>query len=402
MQDIQHMPIRSTLRDRFESMVEFRRDLHQHPELGFKEVRTAAKVIKTLRGAGLSPRTEIAETGLTTVIDGGSGHDRTILVRADMDALPLTEETAKPYASTNHGAMHACGHDGHTSILTHTVLETLASNANLKVGAKFLFQPAEEGPGGALPMIEQGVLESPEVEAAFGLHLWNNLPVGTVAVTTGPFMASADEFEIVIHGRGGHGAYPHDTVDSVVVGSYLVTALQTLVSRNVDPTQTAVVSIGTFDAGSNFNIIAERARLRGTLRTFDPKIREMLIRRLEEVGSRVAETFGARCEFTFRDYYPTVRNDAAMADFVADVAAEVVGPENVRRDVVSMGGEDMAFFLQKVPGCFFFLGSQNSAKGLDRAHHSPYFDFDEDAMPIGAEILMRIHERYPDRFPERP
>ena len=402
MNDTQHLPIRPSLRDRQESMVEFRRDLHQHPELGFKETRTAGKVDAVLRGAGLTTKTGIAETGLTTVIEGGRGHDRTILFRADMDALPLTEETARPYSSKNEGAMHACGHDGHTSIMTHTVLDTLASQGDRKVGAKFLFQPAEEGTGGALPMIEQGVLEAPDVEAAFGLHIWNNLPVGTVAVTTGPFMASADEFEVVIHARGGHGAYPHDTVDAVVVGAYLVTALQTLVSRNVDPTQTAVVSVGTFEAGSNFNIIAERARLRGTLRTFDPGVRSLLIRRLEEVGSRVAETFGARCEFIFRDYYPAVRNDAAMADFVADVAAEVVGPENVRRDVVSMGGEDMAFFLQKVPGCFFFLGSMNSEKGFDRAHHSPFFDFDEACMPIGAEILSRIHERYPDRFPERP
>jgi amidohydrolase len=344
----------------------------------------------------------VAKTGITTLIEGGRAEGRTLLFRADMDALPIQELNPAGYASKVPGTMHACGHDGHTSILAHAVLESAAQAASRPVNSRFVFQPAEEGPGGAWPMIQEGVLDEPPVEAAFGLHLWNTLPAGTVAVTGGPFMAAADEFHIRIDGLGGHGAYPHDAIDAVVVGSYLVTAIQTLISREVNPVKTAVITVGTFEAGSNFNIIAETARMKGTMRTFDPEIRAHLIDRLRTVVEQTARMFRARVEFEFMDTYPATINDRAMADFVAEVAGEVVGPGNVVRDFVSMAGEDMSYFLQRVPGCYFFLGSADPARGLAESHHSPRFDFDERVMPIGAEIFLRIQERYPARFPEPP
>ncbi len=402
MATFESFPVRSPLADRYASMVELRRDLHQHPELGFQEFRTAGRVQERLREAGLEFRAEIAKTGIATVVRGTSESNRTILFRADMDALPVHEENEVPYRSLVDDKMHACGHDGHTSLLLHTLLESCQGTSRSPVDVKYIFQPAEEGPGGAAPMIEEGVLESPSVEAAFGLHLWNGLPAGTVAVTSGPFMAAADEFEILVEGRGGHGAYPHEAVDSVVVGAHIVVALQTLVSRNTDPTRTAVVSVGTFEGGSNFNILAERVRMRGTLRTFDPEVRQKLIARLHEVVEGTARTLGAKGTVEFIDGYPALLNDPQMSDFVADVAAEVVGIENVRRDYVSMAGEDMAYFLREVPGCYFFVGSADSGKGLDYAHHHPRFNFDEGVMPIGAEIFLRIQERYLERFPTAP
>ena len=395
-------PVRPGLGERFNSMVSMRRDLHRHPELGFQEVRTAGVVAEQLRAAGLEFRSGIAKTGVATLVAGSGGKGRTILFRADMDALPIDEETGAEYRSVHDNVMHACGHDGHTTILLHTLLEAHTGSSRPAPDVKYVFQPAEEGPGGALPMIREGVLQAPDVEAAFGLHLWNKLEAGKIAVTGGSFMAAADEFEIRIQGKGGHGAYPHDAVDAVVVGAHTVVALQTLVSRNTDPLETAVVSIGSFEGGSAFNVLAETVRMRGTLRTFDGKVRAQLISRLREVVEGIAVVFGARAELDFIDGYPPTVNDPEMATLVAEIASEVVGEENVVRDLVSMGGEDMSYFLQEVPGCYFFLGSMDVSRGLDASHHNSRFDFDEGVMPIGAEMFLRIQERYLDRFPEPP
>lgn len=394
--------VRESLRTAFSEMVAMRRDLHAHPELGFLEQRTSGRVAEELRRDYPEVRTGIAKTGVSALLEGGGagpGKGRAILLRADMDALPIQEETSAPYASQNAGAMHACGHDGHMTILLNVARAAARQHARIDGNVRFVFQPAEEGPGGALPMIQEGIMRDPPIEAAFGLHLWSELPTGTVAVTSGAMMAAADEFEIIVHGKGGHAAYPHNTVDAVLVGSEIVVVLQTLVSRETDPTRTAVVSVGTFNAGSNFNIIAETARMRGTLRTFDPAVRERLIRRLREVSEGIAATLGARCEFVFKDHYPALVNDPRMADFVAQIAAEVVGEDKVIRSLVSMGGEDMCYFLREAPGAFFFLGAGNASKGITHPHHSPHFDIDEDAMPIGAEILLRITERYWSAFP---
>lgn len=402
MAAIDRFPIRDRIRALEDEMVRFRRDLHAHPELGFQEERTAGKVAEGLTGTLSDVQTGIAKTGVTGLLKTEGATNRAILLRADMDALPMQEETGATYASKHPNVMHACGHDGHTSILLHTAKAAVAESLKPGGTVRFVFQPAEEGPGGALPMIEEGIMDDPPIEAAFGLHLWTSAPSGKVAVTAGPTMAAADEFSIVVHGKGGHGALPHQTVDAVTIGSHLVVALQTLVARNMDPMQTAVVSIGSFHAGDNFNIIAETAEMKGTLRTFDEQAREMLVRRLRELVEGVCTTHGARGEFIFKDHYPATINDPVMADFVAECAVEVVGEENVIRDFRLMGGEDMSYFLQRVPGAFFFLGAGNEQKGTTHPHHSPHFDFDEDVMAIGSEIFMRIMERYWDRFREPP
>lgn len=394
--------IRPEVRARIDSMVAVRRDLHRNPELGLRETRTSSVVQEFLRKAGIEFRFPLATTGVAGLVRAEKPSGRAILLRADMDGLPLQEENTVDYASQNTGVMHACGHDGHTSILLHTAELTQQRRATLGGDITFAFQPAEEGPGGALPMIQEGVMENPKIEAAFGLHLWNIFPVGKVGVQAGPAMAAADEFELVVEGKGGHGAHPDKTIDAVVVASHIVTAMQTLVSRNVDPFKTAVITVGTFRAGSNFNIIAERAFLTGTMRTFDPEVRAALIERLEVVVTRTAEAFGAKCKFVFTEVYPVTVNDPAMSEFVADVVAEVVGKENVLRGAMSMGAEDMSYFLEAVPGCFLFLGSNNPARGLDGQHHSPRFDFDEACLPIGTEIFLRLQERYFQRYSAAP
>jgi len=422
--------VRAEVHGRAAALSALRRDLHQHPEPGFREERTAGVVAARLREAGLWVREGIARTGVlartvsrgTGAIDPGRAgpgpagaaggpasarsigppSDRAVLFRADMDALPLQEETGAPYASTVPGYMHACGHDGHTAILveTATLLQQTRALAGPGRECAFAFQPAEEGPGGALPMIEAGILEDAGAEAVFGLHLWSGLPTGRIAVTPGPVMASADEFEIRVLGRGGHAAHPQDTIDAVVVGSQIVTALQTLVSRNTDPLATAVLTVGTFHAGSNFNIIAERAVLRGTLRTFDVSLRSLLVRRLRETVEGVARALGAEAEFEFQPYYPPTVNHPLVSEYVAELAAQVVGERNVVRDMRLMGAEDFSFFLRRRPGCFFFVGSGNAARGFDQPHHSPRFDLDEEALPIGCEMFLRIAETWFDRFPE--
>jgi amidohydrolase len=410
-----------------DALVAFRRDLHRHPEIGFEETRTARVVAERLSAAGIELRTGIAETGLVARIWGGNAERgsapgaragavpdatggaaprgtmrRTILLRADMDALPLQEESDAEYASEIPGAMHACGHDGHTAILAETALLAQARAGTLDGDLALVFQPAEEGLGGALKMIEDGVLEETGAEAAFGLHLWSPLPVGKIAVTAGACMAAADEFEISITGKGGHAAFPHTSVDAVVAGSYVVSALQTIVSRQTDPLKAAVVTVGSFHAGSGHNIIAESAVLRGTIRAFDAGVRDILVRGLRETAEKTCAALGAGCEFRFFPGYPPTINDREMAEFVAELAAELVGPANVVRDLVMMGAEDMSYFLQERPGCFFFVGAGNEARGIVHPHHSPRFDIDEDALSLGCEMMLRIAERYFTRFPVPP
>lgn len=390
-------PIREEIRSLFPDMVRIRRRIHRHPELGMQEKETSTLVAKELETMGLEVRTGVAGTGVVGLLrsDHPGKKSGVLLLRADMDALPMQEENPGiDYASEVPNVMHACGHDGHVATLLATARVASRMRRTLPGDLKFVFQPAEEGPGGALPMIEEGVLSDPAVTGAVGLHLSTEHEIGSVAVRAGPMMASADEFELRVVGQGGHGAYPHETVDAIVVGSHIVTALQTLVSRNTDPTQAAVVSVGTFNAGHNFNIIAAEARLRGTVRTFDSTLKDELKGRLGDLCRSVAEGMGARCEFVYRDQYPPLVNDQGMTDLVVEVASEMVGREAVDTNLLSMGGEDMCYFLQKVPGVFFFLGSHNPAKGPKTPHHSPNFDFDEEAMPLGVEIFLRFVDHY--------
>jgi amidohydrolase len=374
-------------------MVAVRRDLHRHPELGFRETRTAGIVAERLRALGLEVQTGVARTGVVGLLRGARP-GRTLLVRADMDALPLPEEKESPYRSEVESVMHACGHDGHVAMALAAAAALAAMRDRLSGNVKFCFQPAEEGPGGAKPMIEAGVLRDPPVDAAVGIHLWNDLEVGTLGVGAGPMMAAADEFDILIEGVGGHGAYPHESVDPVLVAAHVVTALQSIVSRNLSPLYPAVVSVGVIKAGYAFNIIPRTATLVGTLRSYRDDVRQTLARRVGEIASGVAGAFGARARYVYKEGYPPTVNDKAMSAFAAEQACGVFGASHVIEPEPSMGGEDMSYYLREVPGTFLFLGSRNPDQGFEAPHHSPFFDFDEAALPAGAETFTRIALAY--------
>jgi amidohydrolase len=375
------------------NLIATRRDIHQHPELGFEETRTSALVADRLRAFDYAVTSGIGKTGVVALKKNEGRNGRCVLLRADMDALPVEEANDVPYRSRHAGKMHACGHDGHVAI----GLEVARRLAPVDLGGsvKFAFQPAEEASNGAQAMISDGVLDGPKVDAAFGIHLCNDLPVGTIAVTPGPIMASVDQFEIAIHGRGGHAAAPHQTVDPVLVAAHVVTALQSLVSRRRDPLSEAVVSVTEIHAGRAFNVIPDRAELRGTVRTFGGRFFQDAPRLVEETAQGVASAFGARASVTYRRLSGPLINDETLSALMRDVAAEVVGAGNVQPGVRTMGGEDMAFFLEKVPGCFAFVGSANrDANAPPSPHHSPTFDIDEDSLVIGAELLSRTAMRY--------
>jgi amidohydrolase len=370
------------------SLIRDRRDLHQHPELGFQETRTAALAAERLQQLGFTVRTGVGRTGVVGVKgDGG----RCVLLRADMDALPIDEANDVPYRSRHAGRMHACGHDGHVAIGLE-VARRLAAAA-LPGRVKFAFQPAEETSDGAGAMIQDGVLAAPAVDAAFGIHLWNTLPVGTIGLMAGPVMASVDQFEITIVGKGGHAAMPNLTIDPVLVAAHVVTALQSLVSRRRDPFEEGVVSVTQLAAGHAFNIIPERATLRGTVRTFGGRFFEEAPSLLENTARGIAAAFGAEATVEFRRLTGPLVNDAAMTDLMKGVAEEVVGKERVKGGIRTMGGEDMSYFLDRVPGCFAFVGSAR-ADGTSSSHHSPTFDIEEAALTIGAELLTQTAVRY--------
>ncbi|HEY9825836.1 MAG TPA: M20 family metallopeptidase [Stenomitos sp.] len=386
--------VRPAIRALQPELVAWRRRLHQYPELGFREHRTAAFVHQCLGAWQIPHEVGIAGTGIVATLEG-QGAGPVLAIRADMDALPILEENEVPYRSQCDGVMHACGHDGHTAIALG-IAHYLANHRDSFQGTvKIIFQPAEEGPGGAEPMIKAGVLQNPTVDAIIGLHLWNNLPLGTVGVRSGPLMAAVELFECEIQGRGGHGAMPHQTVDAVVVGSQVVNALQTIVARNVDPLESAVVTVGTFQAGQAHNVIADTARLTGTVRYFNPALGDMLPQRIEQVIAGVCQSQGASYHLNYWKLYPPVINDAAIANLVKAVAETVVEtPAGVVPDCQTMGGEDMSYFLQAVPGCYFFVGSANANLGLHYPHHHPRFDFDETALAIGVELFARCVETF--------
>lgn len=378
--------------DEAAQLVATRRDLHRHPELKYEEQRTAGVVEARLRSLGYAPSTGIGKTGVVTLLEGAAPGP-CVLLRADMDALPLQEQSEVDYRSTNDGVMHACGHDGHTAMAlgAASILKRLEAPARGSI--KLIFQPAEEGGNGAVAMIEDGVLEAPKVDAAFGLHLWNHLDVGKVAIVDGPFMASVDEFTITVRGRGGHGAMPHEARDPVLAAAHVVTALQQISSRNVSPLHAVVVTVGAIHGGEAFNIIPDEVVLRGTARSFDDDVWAALPDHLERVASHAAAACGCEAGLELQRLMRPTVNDPAMAELVREVAREVVGPENIVEDR-TMGGEDFAEILARVPGCYFFVGSRNEAQGKIHPHHSPFFDIDEAALPIGAEMLARVaHHR---------
>ena len=364
-----------------------RRDFHAHPELGFHEVRTAGIVAKELTALGLEVATGIGGTGVTALIEGTTPGP-VVLLRADMDALPIVEETGAPYASQNPGVMHACGHDGHTAILL-TVAKMLCAHRDELAGTvKLIFQPAEEGMGGAEKMIDAGVLENPRVDTVLALHLWNEKPLGWIGVPDGPAMAGAEYFKIKVRGKGGHGAVPHLAVDPVLASAQIVSALQGIVSRNVAPLQAAVVSVCTIHGGEAFNVISPEVEMTGTIRSFEPAVRARVLERFNKTVNAVADAMGCQAEIDVQRLTPATINSPEIAAKIQSVARKLF-PETVvdATNYTTMGSEDFAFVLEKVPGCFFFIGSANPGKGLDAGHHHPKFDFDENALPRAAALM---------------
>lgn len=380
------MDLRKDIRESKDLIVKTRRDLHLIPEPAYTEKKTADYVARYMKAQGLDVHTGIARFGVVGVMDTGKP-GKTLLIRSDMDALPIAEETGLEFASIHAGAMHACGHDGHMAMVlgAATVLNKIKDT--LKGTIKFLFQPAEEGPGGAKPMIEQGVMENPTVDYAIGCHLWPAIAEGTIGVKAGPLMAAMDRFDLRIIGRGGHGAMPHLCLDALEVGTQVVNALQRIVSRQMDPLQPSVVTVGSFHAGSTFNVIPGEAEISGTTRTFDRDIWNTWPERLDKIIGGVCKSMGASYEMNYSQGYPPLLNDPDMAQVVAQCAAEVAGKKNVIEPESTMGGEDMAFYLEKSKGCFFFLGV--GREGCASIHNSR-FDFNEDVLLLGVETYCRI------------
>ncbi len=371
-------------------LIAWRRDFHQHPELGFQEFRTAARVAEHLQALGLEVISGVGKTGVVGILEGAQPGP-TVLLRFDMDALPISEATGLPFASVHPDVMHACGHDGHTAIGMGVAQLLAHTRAHWPGRVKLLFQPAEEGLGGARAVIEDGVLGDPVPDAAFALHLWNPLPLGKVVVQAGPLMAASDHFEIEIQGRGGHGAVPEDTIDAVLVAAEAVNALHHIVSRNVSPHVRAVLSIGSLRAGDAFNVISEQAQMEGTLRTFDPQVRTLILRRMDQVLDGITRAHGAGYRFNVieEEHTPAVINDPAMAQ-VARAAAETLFPrEDIMEISPIMVSEDMSEILRRVPGCYVLLGAapQGTAHG---PHHNPRFDIHEDALPLAAALMAAM------------
>ncbi|MGQ7791966.1 M20 aminoacylase family protein [Faunimonas sp. B44] len=383
------MPVSNSIADRADEIAQWRRDYHRHPELLYDVHRTAADVAAKLRAFGCDEVVEgLGRTGVVGVIRGrSSGSGRVVGLRADMDALPISEESGKPWASEIAGKMHACGHDGHTAMLLGAARH-LAETRNFAGTAVVIFQPAEEGGGGGRAMIEDGLVERFGIGEFYGMHNMPGLPVGHFAIRPGAMMASADHFTITIEGRGGHAAKPHATVDPVLVGAHMVQALQSVVSRNVDPLKSAVVSVTTFHAGDAFNVIASRASITGTARALEPVVRDLVERRMSEIVQNVAAAFGASAQFTYLRNYPVTVNDPGATEHAAEAARAVAGGLAVdAAHPPMMGGEDFSFMLEKRPGAMIFIGNGDSA-GL----HHPAYDFNDAAIPYGASYWVAIVE----------
>jgi amidohydrolase len=355
------------------------------------ERRTAAVVEKALRRMGLRPR-RCAGTGVLADVAGRTP-GRTLLLRADMDALPIREVPGRAYGSAVPGVMHACGHDGHTACLLGAA-ERLAARPPGSGRVRLAFQPGEEGADGARAMVRGGALRAPVPDAAAGLHLWIQLPAGKVAVLDGPCMAAVDRFEIRIHGRGGHAAYPHVAVDPVVIAAQVVTSLQTLVSRRTDPRDAVVLTVGRMQAGTAFNVIPGEAVLEGTVRTYREDTRRRIARELRRLAEGTARASGARAEVRHEFQLPPTVNDPGLAALFREAAADVVGRRNVVRAEPSMGGEDVGILFGRNPGAFAFLGCRNARRGIVHEHHHPAFDIDEAALPLGRDLLEAVARRY--------
>ena len=380
--------IREEIKNIKDEIYAIRRHFHRYPELSFKEFNTAETISEHLDKLGISHKKGVGKTGVVGEITFGPGP--TIALRADMDALPIQEENNLDYKSLNDGVMHACGHDGHMAILLGAA-NALSKNSKLKKGTvRFIFQPAEEGLGGAKNMIEDGCLD--KVDEIYGLHLWNYQIYGEVGIKDGPVMASADLFDIEVSGKGGHGATPQGTVDAIVVASNLVTMLQTIVSRNTNPLESIVLSIGKIKGGHNFNIISDKVHMSGTTRAYTEENRTMIKQRMKEVIEGVSKSFGADIKLNYKDGYPPTVNHSSQVEKVLEAARSVVA-SGAKNPYLSMGGEDFSYYLQNKPGCFFFVGSApNENEILSTPHHCSHFNIDERALLVGASVYLNLIE----------
>lgn len=390
MSKIDFVPEAEALR---EEMIAVRRDLHMHPETAFEEVRTAGIVAETLSSLGLEVQTGVGKTGVVAMLDG-SDDGPTVLVRADMDALPIVEANQADYVSQTAGKMHACGHDAHTAIGLAVAKMLTKHRDQIHGRVKFVFQPAEEIASGALAMIEDGALANPRPDVSLGLHVWNSLPVGKLGVADGPTMAGSSLWSATITGKGSHGAAPHLGIDPVVCAAHIITALQSIVARNVDPMDTAVVSATQVHAGDTHNVIPQTATLTGTMRAFKTEVRDLVTKRMDAIIHGVAASLGCEAEFHIEHRTGPVVNHADVGSRLRPLFSNIVGPDNLDLTTRTMGGEDMSFFMTDVPGMFFFVGSANEARGLNYGHHHPQFDIDEDALPLGAALLATAVAEY--------
>jgi hippurate hydrolase len=375
-----------------------RRDLHAHPELCFKEVRTADVVAAKLTEWGIPIHRGLGTTGVVGILKAGTSQ-RAVGLRADMDALPMQEFNTFAHASRHAGKMHACGHDGHTAMLL-AAAKHLAQHRNFDGTVYLIFQPAEEGGGGAREMIKEGLFEQFPMDAVFGLHNWPGMRQGQFAVSAGPVMASSNEFKIVLHGKGGHAAMPHMGVDPVPVACQLVQAFQTIISRNKKPIEAGVISVTMIHAGEATNVIPDSVKMEGTVRTFTFELLDMIEQRMQEVSQSLATAFGVRCEFEFRRNYPPTINSAPEADFARGVMADIVGAQNIGAQEPTMGAEDFAYMLMAKPGCYVFLGNgDGSHRSMGHGAgpcmlHNPSYDFNDDLIPLGATYWVRLAEKF--------
>ena len=364
-----------------------RRDIHMHPELGFKEVRTAAVVARDLNELGLKVSTGIANTGITAIIDSGKP-GKVCMLRFDMDALPIQEDTGAEYASILPGIMHACGHDAHVAIgLTAAKLLSL-HRTDFTGSVKLVFQPAEEGLGGAETMVKEGVLTNPRPDYALGIHVWNDQPLGWIGISSGPVMAASEIFRVIIRGKGGHGALPSSTIDPIFAAAQIISSLQSIVSRNVHPQKTAVVSVTAIHGGQAFNVIPQEVEIKGTIRTFEPSVRDTVLGNFIKVTEGVANSLGCTVEIDLQPLTPALNNNEYVTGIIQQTAKKLLPEADLDMHFATMGSEDMAFYLDEIPGCFIFIGSANPQRGFTATHHHPKFDIDEEVLPMATGLIV--------------
>ena len=371
----------------FEYTRDLRRDFHKYPELGFKEIRTANIIAKELTNLGMEVKTGVGQTGVVALLEGKESGP-VVLLRFDMDALPIQEETGAEYASVNDGIMHACGHDGHIAIGL-TVARLLNDHrSEFKGTVKLVFQPAEEGLGGAERMIADGILHSPAPDVVLALHVWNEKPVGWIGIVPGPTMAAADTFYVRIIGKGGHGAVPNLCNDPVLAAAQVINSLQSIVSRNVSPLKAAVVTVASIHGGEAFNVIPSEVELKGTVRSFESTVRDRVVLRLEQIIVNITHAMECESQIEIKSIMPAVVNHPEITKRVQQVASKLLPNDQFDFHTVTMGSEDIAYVLQQIPGCYFFIGSANKEKNLDASHHHSKFDFDESILPKAAGLMV--------------